>query len=117
MCRSEVVLSTVCEINERSPSTPSSASATGPPPTRPTNFKNRLVKQDSRQEVDEDSELADACVLKPLLDQAGIVEPCDPLLDDQYQQALIHRRRFGRQRGSISLDGIYLFIYLFVCVY
>ena len=112
---SEVVLSTVCEINEKSPSTPSSCCAvvTGPPPSRPTNFKNRLVKQETRQEIEDDPELVDSCALKPLLGHGPGMEPSDPLLDDQYHQALIHRRRFGRQRGSISLDGrVYWIIHL-----
>lgn len=112
---SEVVLSTVCEINEKSPSTPSSccAAVTGPPPSRPTNFKNRLVKQETRQEIEDYPELVDSCALKPLLGHGPGMEPSDPLLDDQYHQALIHRRRFGRQRGSISLDGrLYWIIHL-----
>lgn len=60
------------------------------------------VRQDTQPEDEEElpSPELDLCVLKPLDFDSAI-------MDGQQCLALHHRRRFSRQRGSISLDGGY----------
>lgn len=63
------------------------------------------AEEEEEEEEETHSPELDLCVLKPLEFDAAIT-------DGQQCLALHHRRRFSRQRGSISLDGI---VCLLIC--
>jgi hypothetical protein len=73
--------------------------------------KRRYPVNQGTAAVQEDEEVnspeLDLCVLQPLEFDAA-------MMDGQQCLALHHRRRFSRQRGSISLDGNILLMLLFI---
>lgn len=96
--RSDVALSTVCEVNEKV-----LPAITLPARTLPVDDDaDKGVRTPLQRESDDEvqSPELDVCVLQPLDFDAST-----GLIDGQQCLALHHRRRFGRQRGSISLDG------------
>ena len=87
--RSEVVLTTVCETSEKVlPAITVPCRAASPDAERDERAPLRAQPEDQSPELD-------VCVLQPL-DFDASAGQC---------LALHQRRRFGRQRGSISLDG------------
>lgn len=116
-CRSDVLLSTVSEVNEkilpaitlkqRRPKRGDQQTAIQTnldgSERKPEDGHNAELQEgdDDEEEADEEdthSPELDLCVLKPLEFDA-------PITEGQQCLALHHRRRFSRQRGSISLDG------------
>lgn len=94
--RSDVLLSTVCEVNERV------LPAITLKPEQLSRAEAMDVEEADEAKDEVQSPDIDVCVLKPL--------DFDPLTagsgaDGGPCLALHHRRRFSRQRGSISLDG------------
>ena len=98
------MLSTVCEVNEKV--LPAITLKQRWPERRADEEGERNqgrrrypTRQDTSQEEEElPSPELDLCELKPLEFDAA-------MMDGQQCLALHHRRRFSRQRGSISLDG------------
>ncbi|XP_059351995.1 potassium voltage-gated channel subfamily H member 6-like isoform X6 [Daphnia carinata] len=101
---SDVLLSTVCEVNEKIlPAITLKQRRSGRDGEKDEEQRQPKRRYAVNQEsvVQEDEEIQspelDLCVLKPLEFDAA-------MMDGQQCLALHHRRRFSRQRGSISLD-------------
>ncbi|XP_046437357.1 potassium voltage-gated channel subfamily H member 6-like isoform X3 [Daphnia pulex] len=101
---SDVLLSTVCEVNEKIlPAITLKQRRSGRDETEEeqNKGKRRYPVNQNTVAVQEDEEVnspeLDLCVLQPLEFDAS-------MMDGQQCLALHHRRRFSRQRGSISLD-------------
>lgn len=102
---SDVLLSTVCEVNEKIlPAITLKQRRSGRDGDKDEEQRQPKRRYPINQEsvVQEDEEIQspelDLCVLQPL-------EFDTAMMDGQQCLALHHRRRFSRQRGSISLDG------------
>lgn len=102
---SDVLLSTVCEVNEKIlPAITLKQRRSGRDGDKDEEQRQPKRRYPVNQEsvVQEDEEIQspelDLCVLQPL-------EFDTAMMDGQQCLALHHRRRFSRQRGSISLDG------------
>ncbi|XP_045027334.1 potassium voltage-gated channel subfamily H member 6 isoform X5 [Daphnia magna] len=101
---SDVLLSTVCEVNEKIfPAITLKQRRSGRDGDKDEEQRQPKRRYPVNQEsvVQEDEEIQspelDLCVLQPL-------EFDTAMMDGQQCLALHHRRRFSRQRGSISLD-------------
>lgn len=127
--RSDVLLSTVSEVNEKilpaitlkqrrpgrgdrdKTETKKNLDGSAHKPADGQNAELQENEEGKGEEAEEEEEEEthspelDLCVLKPLEFDAAIT-------DGQQCLALHHRRRFSRQRGSISLDGI---VCLLIC--
>nr|CAH0100109.1 unnamed protein product [Daphnia galeata] len=101
---SDVLLSTVCEVNEKilpAITLKQRRSGRDESEEEKNKGKRRYPANQDTATVQEDEEVnspeLDLCVLQPLEFDAS-------MMDGQQCLALHHRRRFSRQRGSISLD-------------